>query len=109
MTIFISILIIIASALLILIILIQNPKGGGISSNFMSSNQVFGARQQVELVEQITWGFAIGIVVLCIAGTAFQSGISENNGHTKESVVSTTEMPVPGSGIPTMLPDTTKK
>lgn len=102
MSTFLSILIIIASALLILIVLIQNPKGGGIASNFMSTNQFIGAKQQVELIEQITWGFAIGIVALCILTAAFSGGSKEK--EQKASVVSTSEVPLPGTNTQPMMP-----
>lgn len=91
---FLSILIILVSVLLVLIVLIQNPKGGGIASNFMSSNQVIGARQQVELIEQITWGFVGGLVVLCIAFAAIVGTGSAP--EATESIVSKSEMPLPG-------------
>jgi preprotein translocase subunit SecG len=98
---FLSILIIIACVLLVLIVIIQNPKGGGIASNFISTNQFIGARQQVELIEQITWGFAIGIVVLCIGFAAFAGG--GNQQEQKKSSVSEMEVPpVPGNNAPVM-------
>ena len=95
MSTFLSILIILVCALLVLIVLIQNPKGGGIASNFMSSNSIIGAKQQVELIEQITWGFVGGLMVLCIAFAALVG-----NGATpevKESIVGKSEMPMPGN------------
>lgn len=86
--------------LLILIVLIQNPKGGGIASNFMSTNQFIGARQQVELIEQITWGFVGGLVVLCIAFSAIV-GTGNKQPEAKESLVSKSEIPTtsPPSGF----------
>ncbi len=98
---FLSILIIIVSVLLTLIVLIQNPKGGGIASNFMSTNTFIGARQQVELIEQITWGFVCGLVVLCIAFAALV-GAGSGTVETKESIVGKSEMPMPGTSAPTM-------
>ena len=94
---FLSILIIIVCALLVLIVLIQNPKGGGIASNFMSTNSIIGAKQQVELIEQITWGFVGGLVVLCIAFAAIVGKGSAP--QQKESIVGKSEMPT-GSGAP---------
>ncbi len=94
---FLSILIIIVCVLLVLVVLIQNPKGGGIASNFMSTNQFIGARQQVELIEQITWGFVGGLVVLCIAFAAIV-GTGSGKTETNESIVGKSEMPMPGSG-----------
>ena len=98
---FLSILIIIICALLILIVLIKNPKGGGIASNFMSTNQFIGARQQVELIEQITWGFVAGLVVLCIAFAAIDTS-GKGTAKETESIVGKSEMPAPGNTIPTM-------
>ena len=97
---FLSILIIIVCLLLVLIVLIQNPKGGGIASNFMSTNTIIGARQQVELIEQITWGFVGGLVVLCIAFAAIVGTGSAP--EIKESIVGKSEMPMPGTSAPTM-------
>ncbi|HEY4798905.1 MAG TPA: preprotein translocase subunit SecG [Bacteroidia bacterium] len=97
---FLSILIIIVAVLLTLIVLIQNPKGGGIASNFMSTNQFIGAKQQVELIEQITWGFVGGLVVLCIAFAAVVgTGSKQEN---KESIVSKSELPMPGTNAPSV-------
>lgn len=96
---FLSILIIIVCALLVLIVLIQNPKGGGIASNLMSTSQFIGAKQQVELIEQITWGFVAGLVVLCIAFAALV-GTGSNTVETKNSIVSGADMPMPGNGAP---------
>lgn len=99
---FLSILILIVCLLLILVVLIQNPKGGGIASNFMSSNQIIGARQQVELIEQITWGCVAALVVLCIAFAAIV-GNGTGQTQTQESIVGKSEMPVPGGNtMPTM-------
>ena len=98
---FLSIVIIIVSVLLVLIILIQNPKGGGIASNFMSTSNIIGAKQQVELIEQITWGFVGGLVVLCIAFAALV-GTGNGTTETKESIVGKSEMPMPGTNAPTM-------
>lgn len=98
---FLSILIIIVCVLLTLIVLIQNPKGGGIASNFMSTSNIIGAKQQVELIEQITWGFVGGLVVLCIAFAAIV-GSGTGAVETKESIVGKSEMPMPGNSAPTM-------
>ena len=62
------ILIILASLILTLIVLVQNPKGGGISGEFSSAGatQMFGVQKTGDLVEQLTWGFSIGILVLVL-------------------------------------------
>ena len=67
----------------------------------MSTNTFIGARQQVELIEQITWGFVGGLVVLCIAFAAF-AGTGSAKTETKESIVGKSEMPMPGTGAPSV-------
>ena len=67
----ITILIITASVLMVGIVLIQKSKGGGLASNFASSNQIMGVRKTTDVVEKTTWTIAIIIMVLCIASVAF--------------------------------------
>jgi preprotein translocase subunit SecG len=61
-------LIVLFSALLIVLILVQNPKGGGISGEFSSSGatQMFGVQKTGDLVEQLTWGFSVAILILVL-------------------------------------------
>jgi preprotein translocase subunit SecG len=61
---FISVLVVIASILLILIVLVQNSKGGGLASNFASSNQVMGVRKTTDFLEKATWTLAGTLLVL---------------------------------------------
>ena len=63
-----TVLIAINCVLLMAIVLIQNPKGGGIDSNFggVAASQMFGAAKSTDLVEKITWILAAILFVLCI-------------------------------------------
>lgn len=63
------ILIVIASALMTLIVLIQESKGGGLASNFSSSNQIMGVRKTTDMIEKTTWGLAIAMVVLSVVSS----------------------------------------
>lgn len=63
MLMFLMVLVIIASILLVLVVLVQNPKGGGLSSNFSSQNQVMGVRRTADILEKATWTLAIAIVL----------------------------------------------
>ena len=63
---FFVILIVIAALLMIGIVLIQESKGGGLSSNFSSSNAIMGVRKTTDFVEKATWGLAIAMVVLSV-------------------------------------------
>lgn len=61
--------IVIVSVLLILIVLAQNPKGGGLASNFAGSNQIMGVRRTADFLEKATWTLAISLVVLSLLAT----------------------------------------
>lgn len=60
------ILIVIAAVLMIGIVLIQESKGGGLASNFSSSNSVLGVRKTTDFIEKATWGLAIAMVVCSV-------------------------------------------
>lgn len=59
-------LMIVASVLLILVILMQNPKGGGFSTDFGSASQLGGVRRASDFLEKATWSLATFIVVLAL-------------------------------------------
>ncbi|MDR0969881.1 MAG: preprotein translocase subunit SecG [Lentimicrobiaceae bacterium] len=65
----VSILILIVSVLLGLIVLVQNSKGGGLASNFASSNQIMGVRQTADFLEKATWTLAIALLVLSLVAS----------------------------------------
>ncbi len=62
------ILILLVCFLLALVVLAQNPKGGGISSQFSAGGaaSMMGVKRTGDLLEKLTWGFAIGLVVLSL-------------------------------------------
>lgn len=66
MLVLITVLIVLASIVLILVVLVQNSKGGGLSSNFASSNQIMGVRKTTDFIEKLTWGLAGLIIVLSL-------------------------------------------
>ena len=69
---FVTILIIVVCVLLGAVVLIQNPKGGGLSSSFGGvGQQLLGARRSTDVVEKLTWGFAVGLIVLCLSTSFF--------------------------------------
>ena len=76
------ILIVIAALLMIGVVLIQESKGGGLSSNFSSSNAIMGVRKTTDFVEKATWGLAIAMVVISIA-----SAYVAPTANTDESVI----------------------
>jgi preprotein translocase subunit SecG len=60
------VIVIIICALLGLIVLIQNPKGGGLTSNFSSQSQLMGVQKTGDFLEKGTWVLAISLMVLCL-------------------------------------------
>ena len=73
-----AILALVASVLITLIVLLQNSKGGGLASNFTAGNQTFGVRQTTDILEKITWGLAIFILVVSIAASFSLCSKKEN-------------------------------
>jgi preprotein translocase subunit SecG len=67
-----SILIIVACVLLTLVVLIQNPKGGGIASNFSSPTQIMGARRSNDVIEKATWILAIILISFSLISNFFR-------------------------------------
>ena len=71
-------LIIFFAILLVLVILAQNAKGGGLTSQFggSSASNIIGVKKTGDLLEKLTWGFVIAIMVLSLS-TTFLSPISQ--------------------------------
>ncbi len=98
-------LIVVVAILLILVVLAQNPKGGGLSSQFggSGSTQLMGVKKTGDLLEKLTWGFAIALLVLSVA-TNFvlpqeTEGLSSPNiDNAQNQVVPTPAFPTPQDG-----------
>lgn len=69
---FLIILAIIICVLLTLVVLIQNPKGGGLASNFAASNQIMGVKKTGDFLEKATWSLAIALLVICLSMNMFK-------------------------------------
>ncbi|UOQ71133.1 preprotein translocase subunit SecG [Hymenobacter cellulosilyticus] len=74
-------LILFVCLLLALVVLAQNPKGGGLSSQFGSGGaaNLMGVKRTGDLLERLTWGFAIGLMILTL-GTHVLNGTSQAAG-----------------------------
>ena len=77
---FFVVLIVLVSLLMIFIVLIQESKGGGLSSNFSSSNAIMGVRKTTDFVEKATWTLAATMVIFSIicAYTAPQASTEQS-------------------------------
>ena len=62
----IAVLILIVCVLMVLVVLVQNSKGGGLASNFSSSNQFMGVRKTADFLEKTTWTLAIILLALSL-------------------------------------------
>lgn len=92
-----TILIVILAVVLILIVLVQNSKGGGLASNFASTNQIMGVRKTTDFLEKATWGLIAAIVVLSIAAAGFhKTNVSEATSEIADQVEAVAIEPVTG-------------
>ncbi len=104
---FISVLIIVVCVLLTLIVLVQNSKGGGLASNFSSSNQVMGVRKTTDFLEKSTWTLAIALLVLSLVGSMTIPRDQEvNNRSAIQEQIQNAVDPTAIPEFPTTLPST---
>ena len=90
------VLAVITAILLAFIVLIQESKGGGLASNFASSNQIMGVRKTTDVIEKATWTLAAILVILSVASSFYLGGGSKQESITKElnATVPTAQAPV---------------
>ena len=89
-----TVLIVIASILLVIVVLLQNSKGEGMASNFITANQTLGVRQTADILEKVSWGLVTFILVVSII-TSFTATGSSSTGVdvTDEIEQSATQQP----------------
>jgi preprotein translocase subunit SecG len=95
----IIVLLFIVCILLILIVLVQNSKGGGLASNFQSSNQIMGVRKTTDFLEKATWVLAGALLILSIGGTAFIP--RDSNAGAQSAIKNQIEKAVDPTQVPT--------
>ncbi len=108
MTTFLIIVTIVICIFLVLFVLIQNPKGGGLSSNFSASNNIMGVQRTGDILEKGTWALAVAIMVLSLL-----INISTPRGGDVTNGVSPIQEQIDKAPAPSVLPtrpaDSTKK
>ena len=101
---------IIVCLLLGFIVLIQNPKGGGLSSNFSSSSQLMGVQKTGDFLEKGTWILAIGLMVLSLAiNVAVKGGATRDDKAAaahEAALKASKPSAAPASGAAPILPGT---
>ena len=81
--------------LLILAIMVQNPKGGGLSSSFGSSQQLGGVQKTTDFLDKSTWtlgGILIALILL--------SSLSFNGAASGSKVLGEDETATPKTSVP---------
>jgi len=108
MYLFLLIVAIIVCVLLVLMVLIQNPKGGGLSSNFSSSSQLMGVQKTGDFLEKGTWVLAITLMVLSLAINVVTKGGTEKdeNAQQKELIEKASKPSAAPASAPLTLPTT---
>ena len=91
-----GILIIIVCVILSFVILIQNSKGGGLASNFSSSNQILDVAYTKDTIEQITWIGAGLLLLLCLLATPKMSPLPAK--QTEKTTQTTEGAKAPAGG-----------
>ena len=93
-------LIILFAVLLVLVILAQNSKGGGLTSQFggSSASNIIGVKKTGDLLEKLTWGFIIAIMILALSTNL----LTPNTGGTNEILDRAGEQAPPMSPTPNL-------
>lgn len=75
-------IIIFIAVLLVLVVLAQNSKGGGLSNlaGGSSASNIIGVKKTGDLLEKLTWGFVVAIMVLSLSTNL----VTPNTGTSNE-------------------------
>jgi len=96
---------IIVCVLLGIIVLVQNPKGGGLSSNFASSSQLMGVQRTGDFLEKGTWILAITLMVISLVMTKVSKISSTGDTKTETNeMIKKVSAPSGGGAAPTTAP-----
>ena len=88
--------------------MIQNPKGGGLSSEFGGAGaQMFGVQRTGDILEQLTWGFfafiivgalTVGIFADKTGASAEDNGLNVEKAQARPTAPATTPAAAPATG-----------
>jgi preprotein translocase subunit SecG len=90
-----------------LIVLIQNPKGGGLSSNFSGSSQLLGVQKTGDILEKGTWILAISLICLSLIINVVGKGGTAKAVNANQEQIDKASKPsaIPSSTTPSALPN----
>ncbi|MGB1318435.1 MAG: preprotein translocase subunit SecG, partial [Flavobacteriales bacterium] len=57
--------------MLVAVVMVQNSKGGGLASDFSSSNQIIGVQRTGDFLEKATWYLTLTLIVLTLGSNFF--------------------------------------
>jgi preprotein translocase subunit SecG len=105
------ILAVLVCVLLGAIVLIQNPKGGGLTSNFSSSSQLMGVQKTGDFLEKGTWILAISLMVLSLAiNISLKGNVAKSDtGVSDETMKKASTPTAPTNSAPLTLPAAPEK
>lgn len=83
------VLITIVCFLLIVVVMVQNPKGGGLSSTFGSSQQMGGVQKTTDFLDKSTWTLGIVLIALILLSSLSFGGDSTSK------IIDESAMPAP--------------
>jgi preprotein translocase subunit SecG len=86
-------IILFVAVLLVLVVLAQNSKGGGLTNQFGGSgaSNIIGVKKTGDLLEKLTWGFVITIMVLALSTNL----VTQNTRPANELLERAGEAPAP--------------
>lgn len=89
------VLITIVCFLLVVVVMVQNPKGGGLSSTFGSSQMMGGVQKTTDFLDKSTWYLGATLIALILLSSlSFNGGNSDNGSKViDESAVTTPAIP----------------
>lgn len=102
------VLITIVCFLLVVVIMVQNPKGGGLSSSFGSSQMMGGVQKTTDFLDKSTWYLAGALIALVLLSSLSFTG---ENSDTGSKVIDESAVPaaIPATPGKTATPaDATK-
>jgi preprotein translocase subunit SecG len=99
-------IILFVAVLLVLVVLAQNSKGGGLTNQFGGSgaSNIIGVKKTGDLLEKLTWGFVITIMVLALSTNL----VTQNTRRTNELLERAGEQQAPAPVLPDNSSTTTE-
>ncbi|WP_158729611.1 MULTISPECIES: preprotein translocase subunit SecG [unclassified Flavobacterium] len=93
------VLITIVCFLLIVVIMVQNPKGGGLSSNIGGSQMLGGVQKTTDFLDKSTWTLATVLILLILfSSLSFTGTLSDTDSKIIENT-STTAPTTPAAPV----------